>query len=110
MGGRGYPAIGDDDPAGVSTDGCAPLVLRPARDPLCFETGPLPQGVVGRVIRAYGEAEIQVSHLIPARRRRAVARHVIEHHHEMCAINDCLAARGWLGTSPGLHLVASTGA
>lgn len=98
---------GDEDP------GRAPGTVTPFRSdryPSYVEMGALPAGVAARIIRAYGEVEIQVSCAVAPANRRDAGRHVIESHYDICASEDCLAARGWLRNPHLLRVVASVSA
>lgn len=65
----------------------------------------LSEQTAGRILRAYGEVEVQVNRLVPREQRRAVARHVTEYHYERCETRTCLAAQRWLRAAHRLRLI-----
>lgn len=81
------------------------LWFRPT--PLAYrvEAGPLPDGMAARLIRAFGETEVQVSDVLPRRLHRTIARHTLEAHGDACTVVSCVAARTWLRAERPIRLV-----
>lgn len=101
-------APGDIDRPASRSVGQAPIYLREARNLLYVEAETLTGGTAARVLRIYGETEIQVNRTIPPRQRRAVARHVLKHHDDgRCVTATCLAAQGWLKHACSFRLVGT---
>lgn len=95
---RGLPMDergGNPPPVGCSGVG-KPIPLKAMPSLLRIAVEPLSEGTAARVMRAYGEQEIQVNAAIPSSLHQRVAAHCLAQHPRGCYTMHCVAARTWL--------------